>query len=150
MDLNFYGEPEYGWKPRFNRFFSVPLDTHIAIVMPSTGGFLSEPDHAVFVIDVTEEDESSRCILLLALGLFFYIFSNQLSYSVELYLLFWCLGGAFIGIMTIVAFFAYFASRALTKGGVGITNLLLMTFGGWAGMYYVDFIPTYTEILQSK
>lgn len=148
VTLNFYGEPEYGWIPRFNRFFSLPVDTHVAIVLPA-GSYISN-ERALFTIDVTEEDESGRCLLLLALGLFFYTFSNQLSYSVKLYLLFWFLGGAFVGALTIVAFITYFASRALTKGGVGITNLLLMTFGGWAGMYYVDLIPSFAEVMQSK
>lgn len=146
FDITFYGESEYGWIPGFDRFFTSPADTFIALHVPADAALT---DRALFTFSVKTIDRRERSFTLLLLGLFAYSFSTVLSRSVKLYLLFWTLAGAFVGLLSIMAFIVYFGSRTVSRG-VGITNLLLMTTAGWASMYYVNLIPTGYDILQNK
>ena len=146
FDISYYGEPLYGWMPRFNYFFNPPPDTYIALYLPPGVG----SDISVFSIEVSPVDHNRVSLLLFMGGVIMFTFANAFSHSWALYMTMWFLGGAVVSLMTIVVLVIYFASKNVTKGGIGITQMLLLTTVGWTSMYYYDIIPSGTDILQSR
>lgn len=143
--LSFYGEPQHGWIPHFENFFSLdPPSTYIGVQLAT-----EHRERTVFSIQVTEVDYSYISFALLCLGFFLFSFSDILSYSPTVYMFCWCVGGTAVGVVAILVFILYIGSRLLNKENMGTVNMLLFTSLGWTSMYLANLIPSYADILRN-
>ena len=146
FDISYYGEPLYGWIPRFNYIFTQPPNTYIALSLPM--GIMN--DISVFSLEVKPVDHTQTSFIMFSIGVALFTFADILSHSWGLYMTMWFIGGAFVSLMTILALVIYFASKTVTKGGIGMTQLALLTSVGWTSMYFIDLVPSTSDILQNR
>lgn len=106
-------------------------------------------DRTIFSLEISEVDNSHFSIVLLSVGFFLFSFADILSFSPNVYMFCWCVGGAAVGIMAIIIFAIYIGSRMLSKQSIGPINVLLFTSLGWTSMYLANLIPSFQDILRN-